>query len=109
MTPSIGLWMLLLHGKELRHRRDIENTIRGSGRGADGVAQVNGGDEGLQFIGSKYVKSAAPRAEIDFAIGEERGGPNFSGDVVSPIWLAGFGIETMEHAATIRDEEHAIV
>src|SRR5437667_10340098 len=96
-------------GVKMSHRSNIERAVGGARGGADRVVQFNGAEQFLFFAGREHIKTAATRAQINFAIGDQRRGPYFTVHSLRPIWFAGGGVNAVNGMAAVGDEHQAIV
>src|SRR5207244_2121080 len=91
-----------LHGVEASQGRDIEHAIGRRRRGADRVAEFDGAENFLFLARGEHIKAAAPCAEVNFAIGNQRRPPRFAFDFFGPIQPAGRGSARRCTSATPR-------
>src|ERR1051325_10513729 len=90
------------------HRRDIENAVGRSGRGADGIAQFDRAQYALLPCERKNVKRSAACSKINLAVGHERRRPCLAANLMRPERLPGLCIETMKLSPAICDEDEPV-
>src|SRR2546430_4586241 len=98
-----------LHRVEMLHRGDVEHAVRRRRRGADRIAEFGGAENFFLLARGEHVKAAAPRAEVNFAIGDQRRSPRFALDFPGPIRFSRLCIQTVERPSAIRDEDQIVV
>src|SRR2546425_323566 len=87
-----------LHRVEMSHGGNEKRSIGRRRGGADGLNQFDRIEQLLFLARGKHVKIPAPSSQINLAIRNKRRGPNFPFDFMSPMSLAGFGIDAVKHA-----------
>src|SRR5207245_3663586 len=99
----------LPHRVEFGHGGDVQHPVRRRRGGTDGVAEFDGTKDALLLARGEHPEIAAPRAQINLAVGHQRRGPHFALDLVRPIRLPGLRIEAVELPAEVRDEQQPIL
>src|SRR5258708_31630376 len=99
----------LPHRVEFGHGSDVQHAVRRRRGGADGVAEFDGTEDALLLARGEYTEIAAPRAQINLAVGHQWRRPHFALDRVRPMRLPGLRIEAVDLPAEVRDEQQSIL
>src|SRR5947208_3317854 len=93
-------------GEDVVFVGDEENVVGDDGRGVDRVAHVDFGDGVVLFLGEIKDRDVAVLvADIDLVADDHGGAPGGGEHVVGPIFLAGLGIDAVEEATEVRNEQ----
>ena len=87
---------------------DVERAVGDDGRRIDRISHVDLREQLLFFARGKYGKRAILGADVNFAVGVKRRTPDVRVEVVDPVNLAGLGVEAMEVAGKIADEQQPV-
>src|SRR5687768_16027992 len=91
------------------HRRDIQHAVGGRRGGADGFAEVYLAEELFVLAGGEGEEGAVAHVEVHLAVGDEAGGPDFAFAFVGPVGFAGGGVDAVDDAVAVGDEDEAVV
>src|SRR6266568_459475 len=98
----------IVKGKQMRVAGDVDDAVGHDRRRIDRRAQVHLADDFLFLARGQHGKITVLVADVHFAIGGQRRSPGVGLQVVGPIDLARFGIQTMKEAGEIADEEQSV-